>query len=147
MRRPICFAWYEAVYLVYAIFEGFWIGAKRLVITFAQAIASLLRTDRPSYSEGRIVNDVVFRSYAAVLCLERDAEASRRQAGATHFESGVVAVESDVSLKHSALWCLGWLCALITPLFIYFVIVELVCGDGGCSGGGDGGGGEGGGGE
>jgi len=43
------------------------------------------------------VNDVVFRSYAAVLCLERDAEASRRQAGATHFESGVLAVESDES--------------------------------------------------
>jgi hypothetical protein len=42
-----------------------------------------------------VVNDVVFRSYAAVLCLERDAEASRR--GATHFESGVLAVESDES--------------------------------------------------
>ena len=41
------------------------------------------------------MNDVVFRSYAAVLCLERDAEASRR--GATHFESGVLAVESDES--------------------------------------------------
>jgi hypothetical protein len=41
-----------------------------------------------------VVNDVVFRSYAAVLCLERDAEASRR--GATHL-SGVLAVESDVS--------------------------------------------------
>jgi hypothetical protein len=61
-----------------------------------------------------------------VLCLERDAEASRRQAGATHFESGVVAVESDVSLKHTALWCLGWLAALITPLFIYFVIDVLL---------------------
>ena len=48
MRRPICFAWYEAVYLVYAIVEGIWIGAKRLVGTFAQAVASLLRTDRPS---------------------------------------------------------------------------------------------------
>jgi hypothetical protein len=41
-----------------------------------------------------VVNDVVFRSYAAVLCLERDAVASRR--GATHL-SGVLAVESDVS--------------------------------------------------
>ena len=71
------------------------------------------------------MNDVVFRSYAAVLCLERDAEASRRQAGATHFESDVVAVESDVSLKHTALWCLGWLCAWITPPIIYFVIVVL----------------------
>ena len=145
MRRPICFAWYEAVYLVYAIVEGIWIGAKRLVGTFAQAVASLLRTDRPSSSE--VMNDVVFGSYAAVLCLERDAEASRRQAGATHFESGVVAVESDVSLKHTALWCLGWLCALITPSIIYYVIVVLVCSFGGCSGGGDGGGGEGGGGE
>jgi hypothetical protein len=125
MRRPICFAWYEAVYLVYAIVEGIWIGAKRLVITFAHAVASLLRTDRPSYSEGRVANDVVFRSYAAVLCLERDAEASRRQAGATHFESGVVAVESDVSLKHTALWCLGWFCALITPPIICLVIVVL----------------------
>ena len=147
MQRPICFAWYEAVYLVYAIVESIWIGAKRLVITFAHAVASLLRTDRPSYSEGRVANDVVFRSYAAVLCLERDAEASRRQAGATHFESGVLAVESDVSLKHSALWFLGWLCAFITPPIIYFVIDVLVCGVGGCSGGGDGGGGEGGGGE
>jgi hypothetical protein len=145
MRRPICFAWYEAVYLFVAIAESIWIGAKRLVITFAHAVASLLRTDRPSYSEGRVANDVVFRSYAAVLCLERDAEASRRQAGATHFESGVVAVESDVSLKHTALWYLGWLCALITPSIIYYVIV--VCSFGGCSGGGDGGGGEGGGGE
>ena len=51
---------------------------------------------------------MVFCSYAAVLCLERDAEASRRQAGATHFESGVLAaLESDVSLKHTALWCWG----------------------------------------
>ena len=40
------------------------------------------------------MNDVVFRLYAAVLCLERDAEASRR--GATHL-SGVLAVESDES--------------------------------------------------
>jgi hypothetical protein len=94
MRRPMCFAWYEAVFQVVAIAEGLWIGASRLVIAFAQAVASLLRTDRPSYSEGRIVNDVVFRSYAAVLCLERDAVASRR--GATHL-SGVLAVESDVS--------------------------------------------------
>ena len=125
MRRPICFAWYEAFYLVVAIVEGIWIGAKRLVITFAHAVASLLRTDRPSYSEGRVANDVVFNSYAAVLCLERDAEVSRRQAGATHFESGLLAVESDVSLKHTALWCLGWLCALITPLLIYFVIYVL----------------------
>jgi hypothetical protein len=124
MRRPICFAWYEAVFQVVAIAEGLWIGASRLVIAFAQAVASLLRTDRPSYSEGRIVNDVVFRSYAAVLCLERDAEASRRQAGATHFESGVLAVESDVSLKHSALWCLGWLAALIAPFLIFLLIVS-----------------------
>ena len=71
------------------------------------------------------MNDVVFRSYAAVLCLERDAEASRRQAGATHFESGVLAVESDVSLKHTALWCLGYLAAGITPFIIYLVIVVL----------------------
>ena len=124
MRRPICFAWYEAVFQVVAIAEGLWIGASRLVIAFAQAVASLLRTDRPSYSEGRIVNDVVFRSYAAVLCLERDAEASRRQAGATHFESGVLAVESDVSLKHSALWCLGWLAALIAPFLIFLLMVS-----------------------
>ena len=124
MRRPICFAWYEAVYLVYAIVEGIWIGAKRLVGTFAHAVASLLRTDRPSYSEGRVANDVVFGSYAAVLCLERDAEASRRQAGATHFESGVLAVESDVSLKHSALWCLGWLAALIAPFLIFLLMVS-----------------------
>jgi len=125
MRRPICFAWYEAFYLVFAIVEGIWIGAKRLLGTFTQAVASLLRTDRPSHAEGRVANDVVFSSYAAVLCLERDAEASRRQAGATHFESGVLAVESDVSLKHTALWCLGWLCAWITPPIIYFVIVVL----------------------
>ena len=124
MRRPICFAWYEAVFQVVAIAEGLWIGASRLLIAFAQAVASLLRTDRPSYSEGRIVNDVVFRSYAAVLCLERDAEASRRQAGATHFESGVLAVESDVSLKHSALWCLGWLAALIAPFLIFLLMVS-----------------------
>ena len=123
MQRPICFAWYEAVNLVVAIAEGIWIGASRLVITIAHAVASLLRMDRPSYSEGRVVHDVVFRSYAAVLCLERDAEASRRKAGATHFESGVLAVESDVSLKHSALWCLGWLAAVITPFFIIFLMV------------------------
>ena len=55
--------------------------AKRLVISFVHTTASLLRMDRPSYAEGNIVNDKVFRSYAAVLCLERDAEASRRQAG------------------------------------------------------------------
>jgi hypothetical protein len=72
---------------------------------------------------------VVFRSYAAVLCLERDAEASRRQAGATHFESGVVAVESDVSLKHTALWCLGYLAAGFTPFIIYVLIVVLAGGD------------------
>ena len=125
MRRPICFAWYEAVYLVYAIAEGIWIGAKRVVGTFAHAVASLLRTDRPSHPEMRVMNDVVFRSYAAVLCLERDAEASRRQAGATHFESGVLAVESDVSLKHTALWCLGYLAASFTPFIIYWVIVVL----------------------
>jgi len=59
-----------------------------------------------------------------VLCLERDAEASRRQAGATHFESGVLAVESDVSLKHSALWCLGWLAALIAPFLIFLLMVS-----------------------
>ena len=129
MRRPICFAWYEAVFQVVAIAEGLWIGASRLLIAFAQAVASLLRTDRPSYSEGRIVNDVVFRSYAAVLCLERDAEASRRQAGATHFESGVLAVESDVSLKHTALWCLGYLAAFITPFFIFGFIVGLTGGE------------------
>jgi hypothetical protein len=129
MRRPICFAWYEAFYLVFAIVESIWIGAKRLLGTFTQAVASLLRTDRPSHAEGRVANDVVFHSYAAVLCLERDAEASRRQAGATHFESDVVAVESDVSLKHTALWCLGWLCAWITPPIIYFVIVVLAGGD------------------
>ena len=123
MQRPICFAWYEAVNLVVAIAESIWIGASRLVITIAHAVASLLRMDRPSYSEGRVVHDVVFRSYAAVLCLERDAEASRRKAGATHFESGVLAVKSDVSLKHSALWCLGWLAAVITPFFIIFLMV------------------------
>ena len=125
MRRPICFAWYEANYLVFAIGDGIWFGASRLVNTFAQAIASLLRMDRPSFSEGRVVHDVVFRSYAAVLCLERDAEASRRQAGATHFESGVLAVESDVSLKHTALWCLGYVAAGFTPFIIYLVIVVL----------------------
>jgi len=129
MRRPICFAWYEAFYLVFAISEGLWIGAKRLVFTFTYAIASLLRTDRPSHAEGRVMNDKVFRSYAAVLCLERDAEASRRQAGATHFESGVLAVESDVSLKHTALWCLGYLAAFITPFFIFGFIVGLTGGE------------------
>ena len=125
MRRPICFAWYEAVYLVYTIAEGIWIGARRVVGTFTQAITSLLRMDRPSFSEGRVVHDKVFRSYAAVLCLERDAEASRRKAGATHFESGVLAVESDVSLKHTVLWCLGWFCAFTVPTFIFSLIVVL----------------------
>jgi hypothetical protein len=127
MRRPICFAWYEAVYLVFAIGDGIWFGASRLVNTIANAITSLLRMDRPSFSEGRVVHDVVFRSYAAVLCLERDAEASRRQAGATHFESGVLAVESDVILKHTALWCLGWLATAIP--FIIFVSIFGVPGD------------------
>ena len=97
-----------------------------MVIAFAHATASLLRTDRPSYAEGRVVHDKVFRSYAAVLCLERDAEASRRQAGATHFDSGVVAVESNVSAKHTALWCLGWFAALVTPVLIYVIVVGLV---------------------
>ena len=128
MRRPICFAWYEAVYLFVAIAEGLWIGAKRVVGTFITAVASLLRMDRPSFSEGRAANDVVFRSYAAVLCLERDAEASRRKAGATHFESGVLAVESDVSLKHTALWCLGCLATAI-PLIIFVSIFGLPGGD------------------
>ena len=123
MQRPVCFAWFEAYQLVFAIVEGIWIGAKRLVIAFAHATASLLRTDRPSYAEGRIVHDKVFRSYAAVLCLERDAEASRRQAGATHFDSGVLAVKSNVSAKHTALWCLGWVAALSTPGLIYVIIV------------------------
>ena len=45
------------------------------------------------------MNDVVFRSYAAVLCLERDAVASRRG----HL-SGVLAVESDVSGLIVGLW-------------------------------------------
>ena len=74
----------------------------------------------------------MFCSCAAVLCLERDAEASRRRAGATHFESGVLAVESDVSLKHTALWCLGFVAAFFTPFIIYGFILGLV---GGGSGG------------
>lgn len=61
---------------------------------------------------------------AAVLCLERDAEASRREAGATHFESGVArAVESHATVKQTGLYCLKWLVALLAPLIVYAIIV------------------------
>ena len=139
MQRPICFAWYEAYQMVYAIAEGVWIGAKRLVIAFAEATGSLLRPDRPSYTEGQLVTDKVFRSYAAVLCLERDAEANRRQAGATHLESGAArAVEPHASVKQTGIYCLKWLAALLAPLIVYAIIVSAT--DGGEGGGGDGGG-------
>ena len=130
MQRPICFAWYEALYLFQAIPEGIWIGLKRLGIAIGHAAGSLLRTDRPSYAEDSIFHDKVFRSYAAVLCLERDAEASRRQAGATHFDSGVLAVESKARARHTALWCLGWLVACLTPLIIIPVFLNLLVGGG-----------------
>ena len=123
MQRPICFAWFEAYMLILSIFEGVWIGAKRLVISFVHTTASLLRMDRPSYAEGHIVNDKVFRSYAAVLCLERDAEVSRRQAGATHFDSGVLAVKSNVRGRHTCLWCLVCLAAGGVPSLVYYIIL------------------------
>ena len=139
MQRPVCFAWYEAYQMVVAIAEGVWIGAKRLLIAFAKATGSLLRPDRPAYTEGELVTDRVFRSYAAVLCLERDAEASRRQAGATHLESGTArAVESHASVKQTGIYCLKWLAALMGPLIVYAIIVGAT--DGGEGGGGDGGG-------
>ena len=123
MKRPICFAWFEVYFLFVGIFEGVWIGTKRLVIAFVHTTASLLRTDRPSYAEGHIVYDKVFRSYAAVLCLERDAEACRRQAGATHFDSGVLAVKSNVRGRHTCLWCLACLVAGSTPGLVYYMIL------------------------
>ena len=58
-----------------------------------------------------------------MLCLERDAEVSRRQAGATHFDSGVLAVKSNVRGRHTCLWCLVCLAAGGVPSLVYYIIL------------------------
>ena len=126
MRRPALFAWFECCDTLSAVGEGIWVGLSRLLTALMFSTASLLRPDKPTHNEA-LVKDKVFRSYAAVVAFERDAEACRRRAGASHFESGVSnAVVSKASCGTGLRWLCLFLVAAGSPYALYYIVLAAV---------------------